>query len=182
MLELKRWAWGLGAAFLLGGVWAGVTPGAGAALRRLPRHLWLGRLLSAAALLWAGMLVVQAPLEFMLPYRKLILPLAVLLVPITWAAMPELLACRALGGLLALLPAPLLLACRAEPSPWRLVMVTLAYLMAFKGMWLIMSPYWLRRGIDWTTATPLRLRLAAAAWILTGLALLILGATVYTAR
>ncbi len=143
--ELSQYSAALAVAALLPALFLLARPQETArALRALPRSAWAGRVLSAAALLWAGALVHSEPLEFLLPYRRWILPLMVLAVPLTWLATPELLACRATGALMALLPAPVLMVARTHPSPWRLAMVILMYLMAVGGMWLMMSPYRLR--------------------------------------
>jgi len=92
-----------------------------------------------------------------------------------------LLACRAAGGLLALLPAPVLLVARFHPSPWRLAVVILMYLLAVAGMLLMMSPYHLRDWIECATRAPPRTRLAGL--LLTALALLLaaLALTVFAA-
>ncbi|MDD5706887.1 MAG: hypothetical protein PHR35_13265 [Kiritimatiellae bacterium] len=176
-MQLRQWTILLGILALAVGVPLLAAPvPAARCWRALPRHRWAGRILSAAALLWAGWLVYDAPLEFLIPFRRYILPAAAIAVPLTWMATPDLLACRALGGLLALLPAPVLVVARSHPSSWRLLVVTWMYLWAIAGMWLMMSPYRLRDWIEAVTRTPQRQRLCGAAFtamgaLLTGLAL-----------
>jgi hypothetical protein len=180
MWGLHQWSLLLAVPALAGGLLAMLAPAPVARrLRALPRDRLAGRLLSAAALLWAGWIVHREPLEFLLPCRRFILPAAAAAVPLAWIATPELLSCRAIGGLLALLPAPVLLAARFHPSPWRLAVVTPMYLLAVAGMWLMMSPYRLRDAIGAVTRTPARLRLAGLAAALLGLFLATLSCTAF---
>jgi hypothetical protein len=182
MTAMQQWTGCLAVLALAAGLPAALAPArASAWWRRLPRSRWAGRLLSAAALFWAGWLIYEAPLEFLLPYRRWILPATVVAIPLTWLATPDLLACRAFGGLLALLPAPVLLVARSHPSPWRLVVVTSMYLTALAGMLLIMSPYHMRDWIECATRAPARMRLAGL--LLTAVALLLaaLALTVFAA-
>lgn len=140
-------------------------------LRGFCRSRWAGRVLSTLALAWAGWWLYSMPLEFLVPYRKFV-PFVILgAIPFAWYAMPDLLSARALGGILALIPAPVLQVARAHPSDWRLVVVALMYLMALAGMTLMMAPYLLRDGIEWLSRTDWRLRASGAARILLGLLL-----------
>ncbi len=181
-MEMQHWTVCLAILALAAALPAALAPaGAGALWRLLPRSRWAGRLLSAAALLWAGWLVYDAPLEFLLPFRRWIWPVTIMLIPLTWFAMPELLSCRAVGGLLALLPAPVLLAARLHATPWRLVVVTLMYLMAIAGMLLMMSPYHLRDWIGWATRSSARTRLVGLLLALLALLLAALALTVFAA-
>lgn len=180
MLQLWQWSLILGAGFVGWGLVALLAPaGAARLLARFPRDRWAGRALSVVALIWSGWLIYAMPLEFLMPYRRWV-PWAILAaVPLTWAAMPDLLACRALGGLLCLLPAPVLQVARFHPSPWRLVVVVLMYGAAIKGMVLLMSPHYLRRVIDVVTRRPAWLRVAGAVALSIGVVLLLLGLGVF---
>ena len=119
------------------------------------------------------------PLEFLVPYRRFIPLVMLAAIPFSWFAMPDMLAARALGGLFALSPAPVLQLARVHPSQWRLVVVTLLYLMAIAGMTLIMAPYYLRDGVAWVTRSELRLRICGAIRLLIGLLLAWLALTVF---
>ena len=102
------------------------------------------------------------PLSLLDPYKRF-LPLVVLVcIPLSWYWLDELLACRAMGGLLMLFPAPLLLCVRSHPSPWRLVLVTAAYLAIIKGMVLMLYPWHMRR-VCHAMAASTALRLAGGA-------------------
>lgn len=143
----------------------------------LPRSVLAGRILSTAAWTWAGYALVTMNLDFLMPFQKF-LPIAVLAcIPLTWFWLDNLLPCRAIGGLLCLFPYELLHAARVHPSPWRLVMVTLAYICIVKGMTLILYPWKMRQVIVWLTQRQPLFRLAGALHMLLGLLLIALGAT-----
>ena len=179
-LSLSTWSLLLGALMLVQGLFALAAPQVAARLGHgFARHLWTGRLLAAAAWLWSGWALYVMPLELLEPVRQWIPVLALVAIPLSWWWMPDLLSCRATGGLLTLFPCPLLHAARVSPSSWRLVLVSLAYVAIVAGMDLILYPYHLRRALQWLTAAPLRLRLvaltsAALGAFLIGLALTVL--------
>jgi hypothetical protein len=148
MTNLAGWTWGLAAvAAGVGGALAFAPAATRAWLQRFPRHRTTGWVLTAVALAWSARLLWLTPLgrfDAVKPYFVVLTPLSIALV--CWA-MDELLAARALGILLLLVPAPILEAARLQDSPLRLVMVVVAYAMAVKGAVLVMSPYALRKGL-----------------------------------
>ncbi len=130
-------------------------------LRRFPRNRLAALVLTAVDLLWAGWIVYHAELGTYNEYKPFIfvlVPLAYVLV--VWA-MPELLAARSLGGLLLLVPTPILTSIRWEASWVRLVLVVFCYIMVVKGMMLVLSPYQFRRAVEWMLASRGRTRVAA---------------------
>lgn len=140
------------------------------AMKRFPRSIAAGVVLSTLAFAWAAAIVLVAPLDFIAPWRLWIAGALIVSAPLSWFWMSPLLACRALGGLLVLLPAPVLLASRMVDSQWRLVMVVLMYVCAVCGMDMIMAPYHLRDALAWIASTPSRVRAAGAALIAVGIA------------
>ncbi len=171
-MKLQIWVALLAALACVSGLLALCATNASARfLRGFCRNRWAGYVLSTLALVWAGWLLYALPLEFLLPYRKLIPFVMLAAIPFSWYAMPDLLSARALGGLLVLIPAPVLLVARVHPSAWRLVVVVLMYVMAIAGMILIMAPYYLRDGLAWLTQTDRRLRSFGAVRLLIGLLL-----------
>lgn len=166
-MNLKIWVALLAALAGVSGLATLAAPAAtGRFLRGFCRNRPAGWLLSTVALAWGGWLLYAMPLEFLLPYRKFIPFVMLAAIPFSWFAMPDLLAARALGGILVLIPAPVLQVARVHPSDWRLVVVTLMYLMAIAGMTLIMAPYYLRDGLEWLTQSERRLRLCGAVRLL----------------
>lgn len=167
---LKHWCLILGAPLLLSGIVLLLArdPSARAA-RGFARSVWAGRVLSALAWIWAGWALRTMPLELLMPLHRWIPLLTAAAIPLTWIWMPELLSCRAVGGLLVLFPCPLLLATRVPGLPvWRLVPVTFAYVCIVTGMILILYPYYLRRWIDWTVAARIRVAFVGALSLLMG--------------
>jgi len=91
------------------------------------------------------MLLYRMPMgqfEFLKPALYVLTP-AVIVTAIFF--MEELLAPRALGGILAMLPAPMLDAVRWHDSQWRLVLVVTAYVMVVAGCALLLSPFVFRK-------------------------------------
>jgi len=82
------------------------------------------------------------------PYKFLLY----LVAPLAWFAvtryMDELLPPRMLGGLVLLLAAPVLDAARWNPSPLRLIVVTLVYGMIIWGMIVLLSPFRYRHTVE----------------------------------
>lgn len=148
---------------------------ASAALHALPRSVWAGRVLTTLAWIGAGWAAWAMPLSFLEPYKRF-LPLVVLIcIPLSWYWLDDLLTCRATGGLLMLFPAPLLLCLRSHPSPWRLLLVVVAYLALVQGMTLMLYPWYMRR-VCHTLAANATLRIAGGAvGVLTGAAILVIG-------
>ncbi|MBW7907774.1 MAG: hypothetical protein H3C50_02480 [Kiritimatiellae bacterium] len=102
-------------------------------------------ILAAVDLLWAAWLVYHTPMErlgFLKPALYPAVPIAFYLI-ITY--MDDLLATRALGGLLLLMANPILLCMRWLDTDWRYLPIVLAYVWAVAGMALVLSPYIWRR-------------------------------------
>ncbi len=180
MSTLAIMALGIGAA-AVAGKWPGLTHPAAvrAWLQAFPRHRLWGRVLAAVDLAASAWLVWDMPESCFTPYRQSLWILAPASGYLVWRYLDELLAPRALGGLLLLVAAPVLDAARFHPSPWRLVMVTMAYLWVVAGLVLVSNPGWFRKWPAPLVATDRRIRLTATAGLLAGLGLVVLGLTVY---
>ncbi|MCE9615131.1 MAG: hypothetical protein K8T26_12705 [Lentisphaerae bacterium] len=119
-----------------------------ALLVAFPRQRVAGWLLTSVVLVWCGRLLYAGPLGFLEPYRGLLfflVPAAVVLVVVF---VDELLAARALGGLLILVPTPLLEVARWHPSAARYVVIALAYAMVISGAVLVTIPYAFRKACE----------------------------------
>ena len=158
----------LGIAMLAGRGWAA------AAAKRFPRSAIAGVILSSLAFIWAAVIVHVAPLDFIARFKTPIVVLLVISIPVSWFWMADLLAARALGLILVLVPAPVLLATRFLDSGWRLVMAVLMYVWAVAGMDFIMAPYHCRDAIGWLAAKPARFAAAGAVSALVGLVVALL--------
>ena len=147
--------------------------------KAFPRHVLCGRVLAAAALAWAGWLLYHTPLGALERYR----PLVYLLTPTAYVLVivfvDDLLAPRALGGLMLLAPEPILAAARFHPSPFRVVMLVLAYVLVVGGMALVLSPYLFRKAAERLFGTRLGCRLWGGLGLGLGLLIVLLGLAVY---
>ena len=135
-------------------------------IARFPRGKWPGRILAAVDLGWVTWLLLNAPLgrfEGLRPLLYVAVPLIFLLVV---TLMDELLAPRALGGLMVLIPAPLLDIARWHESAYRLVIVVIAYILVVEGIILLLSPYQFRKA----TAFWIRSNALCRTWGLLGVA------------
>jgi len=161
---------------------AGVT-GAGALLlamrgdaaaqwiAKFPRNRFWGIVLSAIGLLWSALLINDMTLGGLSAYKWLLYILTPLAFYLVIQYLDELLAPRALGGLLMLYPTVMVEAARWHESSWRLILVGLAYVMVTFGAWLMLCPFKFRIWGDALVST--RSRRMAAAIVLGVLAILL---------
>lgn len=148
-------------------------------LDAFPRSVAAGRALSAVALLWSAWLLYHGELgrfESWKPMVYVAAPVAYVLVVIF---MDELLAPRALGGILLLVPSPLLAAARWHPSPFRYVVVVFAYALVLTGIALVLSPYMFRRAMSAWHAHPRRAKAVSTAGLALAALLLLLALFVF---
>ncbi|MCK5849952.1 MAG: hypothetical protein KAH23_03480 [Kiritimatiellae bacterium] len=132
-----------------------------------PRSKWLGRILATVGMVWVGWLFYTMPLGQFDRMRPVLCGMTPVVLILMIVYMDELLAPRALGGLILLIPAPLLGVARWHESPWRLVIVVIAYIIIIKGMILVLNPYMFRKSVQFWLKTDLACRI----WGLTGLAM-----------
>ena len=141
--------------------------------RRYPRSVWPGRILSVVALVWSALWLLAMPLG---PFAIIRDPMPILLVvaiAAVWYLCDDLLSCRAVGGVLVLVPTLLLSAAQWHPSPGRLVPLIVGYLLAVAGMFFIAKPHLLRDALFFLAASPVRTRLAGALFAVVGVLLLV---------
>ena len=91
----------------------------------------------------------------------------------------ELLAPRALGGLLLLVASPVMSAARWHDSALSVIMTLLAYVWVITGMVLIVSPFRFRRMAEYWTHNRTRFRMGNLAGLVAGILLIVLGIAVY---
>lgn len=164
----------IGLVLLLLGVPALAAPApVGRLWRAYPRSVWPGRVLSVIALAWSALWLMAMPLGPLVFLRRYMLILFVVAVLAVWFLCDELLSCRAVGGLLVLVPSIMLSSAQWHPSPLRYIALVIAYLFAVAGMFLVAQPYHLRNILFWCAGSPSRIRLGGAIPTLLGLALLV---------
>lgn len=128
-------------------------------LKAFPRQRLAGAVLACAALVWSTILLMNMNMGFLEKYKPYLLVIAPVLFVLIVFFVDELLAPRALGGLMLLVPAPILAAARWHESPWRYFAIVSAYVMVIKGISLILSPYLFRKWCGLCTGTEGRARL-----------------------
>ncbi len=180
MSELAIWTLGLAVVLLgLHGGLAVVPDKARSLVLAFPRHKWAGRILATIALLWAASLLREMPMgrfEHLKPWLYVITPVTI---GMTFAYMEELLAPRALGGLLLLYPAPVLTLARLHESRLSLVISIVAYIMVVKGIALLLSPYLFRKASSRIIASNTTCRIMGSVGVGIDLLLILLALTVY---
>lgn len=117
-------------------------------LKRFPRNRYAGWALAALDLWWSARLLLDMDMGFLNVYKPWLYFLAPAVFVLLTLYLDDLLAARALGGLFLLIPAPLIEAARFHESPFRYVILILAYLMTMKGMALVISPYLFRKTVE----------------------------------
>ena len=148
-------------------------------LNAFPRNEWAGKVQTAIALIWVGWIILHTHLgrfEHLKPAVYVVAPLAFLLVVYF---LDELLASRALGGLLLLLGDPVLDVARWHESSLRLVVTLLIYVWVIAGTVLVLSPYRFRTFVEFWTISDQRFRAGASLGLGVGLVLVGLGVWVY---
>ena len=136
--------------------------------QKLPRSIWIGRILTAFCLIWAMLWLFLMPMGF-LDITKLHLwwltPVAIVA---TCLLLPDLLACRAIGGLFVLIPAPMFSSAAWHPSTSRYLIIVLGYVFVLVGMFYIAMPWLLRDNITWALKTPTRFKICTMAFTVLG--------------
>lgn len=159
------------------GLWALAAPSAWRqAMRAFPRFVPAGWILATADLVWFAINIQNTPLGGLDHYKVglwFVTPVVIFLII---RFMDELLAVRALGGLMLLAPGVMLDASRIDyGTPLRLVMVALAYFLIVVGCFLVSGPHRFRVWLSSPTGSDKRARatgtsLAALAIVLAAIA------------
>lgn len=150
-----------------------------AVLSRFPRSRVAAGILTAVSLFWAAMIVYHADLGQFESLKPGVMVVAVVFFFLVFFLMDELLAARALGGIMLLAATPILNAARWHPSDLRLVPVVLAYAIVVVGMALVLNPYLFRKAIERIGPSPSRWRAIGVAGVGLSVVLLALALLVY---
>ncbi len=142
-------------------------------LERFPRNYNVGVPLLVIAFIWTFAVWSEMDLgEFWRAERpvQIILVIGCILVA---TYVKDFLAVRAVGFLLILLAAPLLISAFLQPPVSRLLLVAVAYAMIVKGMFWVGKPYLMRDQIGWVTANKKRWQIACGAGLGYGIAMVV---------
>ena len=172
----------LGLLFVVPSAWGLMQPASFAtAMRRFPRYTPLGLLLTLVA---TGWFLYYVSLETNQDFVNLkpILYIGFGAVGIgTCIYVRDFLPVRGLAVLLLLAAKVMCDSAHLVESDWRLVIVTLAYLWVFAGMWFTISPWRLRDIIQWCTASEGRTRLLCGIRLAFGVFIVALAFTAFRA-
>ena len=118
------------------------------AAAKFPRSVWPGRILTAVAVLWVSWLLFHMNLGRLSFLKSAVWYLAPICYLLIIFFMDDLLAPRALGGLMLLAANPIFYHVRWHDSNLRLIIVVLGYIIVIKGMLLVLSPFQFRRLVN----------------------------------
>lgn len=144
-------------------------------LAAFPRAKVPGWILTVVGVCWVAWVVHHAALGRFEGLKPLIPVVAVLLVGAMVTFLDELLAPRALGGLLLLVANPILNGVRWADSAWRFVPVLIAYAWVVAGCALMLHPWLFRKWAERFSQTDGALRAAGWGKALAGTVLLVAG-------
>ena len=142
------------------------------ALAGFPRSRVAGVVLLAIAAAWSFLLIRSMDLGEFASLRGVMMFAIAVGAVLTAVYVPEFLAVRSLGMLALLAAEPLLGAAFLRPEVSRLLVVTLAYIWIFAGLFWVGMPFLLRDQLGWLLARPVRFHAAAWAGIGYGAAIL----------
>ncbi len=148
-------------------------------IKAFPRHEWAGRILAAVGVVWSVLLVLEMPLGWFDAYKGWLYAVGPVLYLLIVVFMGDLLAARALGGLLLLVADPVLETAILQPATLRLVLVVLAYVWVVAGMALMLAPYRFRKAAEGCCGTAGRCRVVGALGAMLGTGLIGLGLWVF---
>jgi len=173
-------------AILLGGaiavlqIWTLLKPDASAAaLRKFPRSEGWGYLLMAIGAGWFLYRLNQEAIAEFAAYKTYMLLGFGGVALAACFFVPDFLAVRGLSITMLMLSGFVLSKTRFVDTPWRLVLVIIAYMWIVGAMWWMISPWRFRDLIQWTTATPEKTRKLALVRLAVAALVIVLGLTVY---
>jgi hypothetical protein len=150
-----------------------------AAARKFPRHTPVGVGLTLLATAW---FLYNLSLESVSDFTSFKPALYALFAAVGLGScifVRDYLPVRGLAVLLLLLAKLMVDTANWVDTPWRLVIVTWAYLMVTAGMWFTVSPWRLRDLINWSTANEKRTRLSCGVRLAFGVFVVLLGLTAF---
>jgi len=148
-------------------------------LAAFPRNAWAGRILAAIDVALVTFLLLSEGFAWVDAHRQLVFLAAPLAYLIVVFFMDELLAVRAFGGFLLLIPLWILKAAFMHPSSGKLLMTGFAYLLVVVGMALVWSPYLFRKFVVRANANARIGLVIVACGSVLGLAMIAMGLVVY---
>jgi len=152
-------------------------------LLKLPRSFTAGVVMLIASALWVlWLLSFVLDLGEFTPQRGNMILLVLALAIATAVFLPDFLFCRAWGIFLLLSTEILLSACFPHDTPWKLVLVVMAYSWAVCGLVFVCAPYTLRNLLERWNSSSTMTRISSSLNLLLGLLLIILSQTAFLGK
>ena len=171
------------AAFGVIGLWALSAPAAWrAAIKAFPRFAPAGWILAAIDLVWFAINIQHTPLGGLDQYKVALWVVTPVVIFLIVRFMDELLAVRALGGILLLAPGVMLDASRLNyETPYRLIIVAVAYVLIVAGCFLVSGPHRFRQWLSSPSSSDRLARVTGLSFAVLAGALAALANTAYAA-
>jgi hypothetical protein len=150
-----------------------------ASMRKFPRSLAWGYALVALGTGWFLWHLRQESIADFAAFKPYLMAGFVAVGVATCIYLQDFLAVRGLAIVFMLLAKHVVDAARWVDTPWRLVLVTLAYFWVVAGIWFTISPWRCRDLIVWFTATEQRVRVGCALRLALAVLLVVLGVLVF---
>jgi hypothetical protein len=148
-------------------------------LRRFPRSDACGYVLVLTGTAWFLWNVQLENISDFAPYKPLMLFGFAAIGILTCVFVRDFLAVRGLAIVLLLLAKVALDTQRWADTNWKNVITVWAYVWILAGIWFTVSPWYFRDWLHWNTANNRRIRIGCSLRLAFGLALVVLGLTVY---
>lgn len=166
-MTLSLITYAIAAAFALVGAWALALPAVWrTAMQKFPRYTPAGWVFTIIDIAWFAWNINASPLGGLDVYKRALWIVAPTVIYLIIRYMDELLAPRALGGFLLLVPGAVLEASRINyATPYRLVMVVVAYAFVVIGCYLVAGPHRFRLWLASPIASDTKARRTGASLI-----------------
>ena len=149
-----------------------------ARVRKFPRSLPAGIFLMLLGTAWFVYYLNLESISDFASYKQVLLGGFAAVGIASCIFVQDFLAVRGLAVVFLVLAKLMVDTARWNPSDWRLVVVTWAYLLAVAGMWFTIYPWHMRDLLGWATANETRVRVGSALRLAFGLFVAALGFTV----
>lgn len=150
----------------------------GAKVRKFPRSLPIGIFLMLLGTVWFVYYLSLESISDFASYKQVLLAGFAAVGIASAIFVQDFLAVRGLAVVFLALAKLMVDTARWNPSEWRLVVVTWAYLLVAAGIWFTIYPWHLRDLLGWATANEKRVRFGSALRLVFGLFVAGLGFTV----
>jgi len=150
-----------------------------AKVRKFPRSLPAGIFLMLLGTAWFVYYLNQESISDFASYKQVLLGGFAAVGIASCIFVQDFLAVRGLAVVFLVLAKLMVDTARWNPSDWRLVVVTWAYLLVIAGMWFTIYPWHLRDLLNWATASERRVRVGSALRLAFGLFVAALGMTMF---